>query len=100
MKICYNKNIKREKIIGGMRMKGTKNDKGITLIALIITIIILMVLAGVSIGIAIDDDFTKKAKDTVDKTNERLEEQNNQQEDTKNAWDQLPGKIVKSSTSE
>lgn len=35
---------------GGKEMKNVKSNKGITLIALVITIIILLILAGISIA--------------------------------------------------
>ena len=41
-----------------------KNNKGITLIALVITIIVLIILAGVSINLVLDENgITKKAKE-------------------------------------
>jgi len=44
-----------------------KNDKGITLIALVITIIILIILAGVSISIVFDEDgIINKAKQAAE----------------------------------
>lgn len=43
--------------------------KGITLVALIITIIVMLILAGVSIKIAVDDNFLGKAED-ANKMNE------------------------------
>ena len=47
-----------------MKEKQMKNSKGITLVALIITIIILIILAGVSIGILTGQDgLISKAKD-------------------------------------
>ena len=47
-----------------------KNQKGITLVALIITIIILLILAAVSVGVIIDNDFFDKAQNTVNKASE------------------------------
>ena len=43
-----------------------ENNKGITLVALVITIIVLLILAMVSIKIAIDGGLIKKAKDATD----------------------------------
>lgn len=43
-----------------------KNNKGITLVALVITIIVLLILAMVSIKIVIDGGLIKKAKDATD----------------------------------
>ena len=42
----------------------TKEMKGITLVALVITIVVLLILAGVSINTVLGDDgIIKKAKD-------------------------------------
>lgn len=47
-----------------------KNNKGITLIALIITIIILLILSGITIGVILGNENTiDKAKKTSDNTN-------------------------------
>ncbi len=52
-------------------MKKIKNNKGITLIALIITIIILLILAGVAIRFSIGDDgIFNKSKTSAEKYNE------------------------------
>ena len=77
-----------------------EKNQGITLIALIITIIILLILSSVSIGVIIKGDFFNKAQDTVGKANSGTGNQNNQEENVKNVWDALPGKIIKSGTSE
>ena len=54
-------------------MKYTRKNKGITLIALIITIIIILVLAIVSINIIINVNVVEKAKYGVDKYSEQEE---------------------------
>lgn len=77
-----------------------EKNQGITLIALIITIIILLILSSVSIGVIIKGDFFNKAQDTVGKANSGTENKKNQEENVKNVWDALPGKIIKSGTSE
>ena len=46
-----------------MRMK---NNKGITLIALIITIVVLLILAAVAIGAANESDIVAYAKNAAD----------------------------------
>ncbi len=52
-------------------MKKIKNNKGITLIALIITIIILLILAGVAISFSIGNDgIFNKSKKSAEKYNE------------------------------
>ena len=54
-----------------------RQNKGITLIALIITIIIMLILVGVTIDVAIDGKIFNTAKEAVDKTNEKTEEEQN-----------------------
>ena len=44
-------------------MKNKNNQKGITLIALVITIIILLILAGISIAALTNTGLFEKAKD-------------------------------------
>ncbi|MCI9063481.1 MAG: hypothetical protein HFJ17_02610, partial [Clostridia bacterium] len=54
-----------------------KNNKGITLIALVITIIVLLILAGVAISmLAGDNSILRQAADSKQKTNQSsIEEQ-------------------------
>ena len=59
-------------------LKGTLNNKkGITLVALVVTIIILLILAGISIASLIEKGLFEKAKEARERT---LEEQNNENE--------------------
>ena len=47
----------------------TKEMKGITLVALVITIVVLLILAGVSINTVLGDDgIIKKAKEAAEAT--------------------------------
>ena len=47
------------------------NKKGITLIALVVTVVVLIILAGVSINAVIrDDGITKKAQNSANLTRE------------------------------
>ena len=55
--------------------KEIEQNKGITLIALIITIIILLILVGVSINLAIKGDLFGSAKKAVSGTNAKVNEQ-------------------------
>ena len=48
------------------KVKKLTTQKGITLVALIITIIVLLILAMVSIKIALDGGLIKKTKDYVE----------------------------------
>ena len=49
-------------------MEKTRKNKGITLVALVITIIILLILAGVSITALTKSDLLKNAKTTKNAT--------------------------------
>ena len=47
--------------------------EGITLIALVVTIVVLLILAGISIGVVFDDNgIIKKAQEAANKTEEAL----------------------------
>jgi len=52
-----------------------KNQKGITLIALIITIIVMLILVGVSVTVALDGGLFTTAKEATDKTTIALEKE-------------------------
>ena len=52
-----------------------ENKQGITLIALIITITIMLILVTVTIDVVIDGKLFDTAKDAVNKTNEKVEEE-------------------------
>ena len=54
-----------------MMKKEEKNERGITLIALIITIVVLLILAGVSINALFSDNgIIERAKDAQNKVDE------------------------------
>ncbi len=56
-----------------------KKQTGITLIALVITIIVLLILAGTAISMSVSGDgIFKKANETVDKWNEKVSLQDNE----------------------
>ena len=57
-------------------MKKNKTEKGITLVALIITIIVLLILAVVVIGVVTGDGILFHAKDASTKYAEKAEEEN------------------------
>ena len=56
-------------------MKKFKTNKGITLVALVITIIVLLILAMVSISIVMNQGIITKSKDAADKYNQKAEEE-------------------------
>ena len=55
-------------------MQKLKTQKGITLIALIITIIIMLILVGVTVSVSLDGGLFSKAKEAGDKTQAAAEE--------------------------
>ena len=69
-----------------MKQKTNFNEKGITIIALIITIILLLILVGVSINLVIKGNLFGSAEKAVDGTNAKAE-----QEQTR--VDELMGKL-------
>lgn len=57
-------------------MKIRKNSKGITLVALVVTIIVLLILSGITITVLLGDSgVIKKAQDAANKTNVAIEEE-------------------------
>ena len=53
-------------------------EKGITLVALVITVIVLLILAGTTISIAVNGgDLFTKASSTRDLWNEKVDEEEN-----------------------
>lgn len=77
-------------------MRKEKSSKGITLIALVITIIVLLILAGVSISmISGDEGIVKKASEAKEKTNlAKEEEEKNIQDVTEYIDSQISGDTV------
>lgn len=69
-----------------------RNSKGITIIALVITIIVLLILAGVSITIVFGEHgIIKSAQEASNKTNEALENDKNDMKDLANKVNELRG---------
>ena len=77
-------------------MKKTfKNSKGITLVALVITIIILLILAGISISALTNTGIFQKAKDAKQKSENASLDQNTKLDEYENELDKyLPKKLV------
>ena len=77
-------------------MKKTfKNSKGITLVALVITIIILLILAGISISALTNTGIFQKAKDAKQKSEDAALDQNTKLDEYENELDKyLPKKLV------
>ena len=57
-------------------MKRMKAEKGITLVALVITIIVMLILVGVTITIALNEGLFEKARYARDETINALESEN------------------------
>ena len=67
----------------------TRSNKGITLIALVITIIVLLILAAVTINaLSGDNGILKRAKDAKEQTNEKNQEEMGKLDDYKGTIDQ------------
>ena len=66
-----------------------KSNKGITLVALIITVIILLILSAITIDIAIDGKLFDKSQETVSEANNKLGEEQNRVDGLINEWDNL-----------
>lgn len=61
-------------------------QKGITLIGLIITVVILLILTAVSIGIANEGDIINKAKYTTNETEKHIDSQQEIINDIRNMY--------------
>ena len=66
-----------------------QKQKGITLIALIITVILLLILLGTSLGIVLRGDFFGKARKTAKMTDEKISNQDNTIEKGQNDWEKM-----------
>ena len=71
-----------------MHKNRTKNENGITLIALIVTIVVLIILAGISIGAIVGDNGI------ISKSKEAKEEAGKMQNSTAQDRDSLYGELV------
>lgn len=70
-----------------------RGQKGITLIALIITIIVMLILVGVSITVVIQSGLLDTAKDAGNQTSTKYQE-----ESKLNSWVNVNGTMVEIST--
>lgn len=76
-----------------------KGNKGITLITLLITIIILIFLLGVTVDLIIDKDLIGETTDIVNTIDNKALLENEIEVEIKNTWSNNPGKPIKGSTS-
>ena len=60
------------------RRKKMKNEKGVTMIALVVTIMLMIIIAGVSLNLAMlsDNSIVKKIKDETDTQQRMVNEEN------------------------
>ena len=75
-----------------------KHNRGITLIALIITVVILLILTGATVGIAFESNFFGKAQNSVNEASRQRTEQVEKEGEAIETWDEVPGNMIKSST--
>ena len=73
--------MKKLKNIGAGPVSARK-EKGITLVALIITIIVMLILVGVSVQVVINSDLIGTAQDAGDRTEAKYQEEGNMSEIT------------------
>ena len=66
-----------------------KKNRGITLIALIITIILLLILVGVSVNVIIKGNLFSNAQKAVNGTNAKVNEQQTIMDELMNEWDEI-----------
>ena len=66
-----------------------KKNEGITLIALIITVIILVILTALTIDFAVDGKLFENSKKTVGEANNKLGDEQNRVDNMLNEWDDL-----------
>ena len=66
-----------------------KKNIGITLIALIITVILLLILVGVSVNVIIKGNLFSNAQKAVDGTNAKVNEQQTIMDELMNEWDEI-----------
>ena len=66
-----------------------KKNRGITLIALIITVILLLILVGVSVNVIIKGNLFSNAQKAVDGTNAKVNEQQTIMDELMNEWDEM-----------
>ena len=66
-----------------------KKNEGITLIALIITVIILVILTALTIDFAVDGKLFENSKKTVGEANNKLGDEQNRVNNMLNEWDDL-----------
>ena len=66
-----------------------KNNKGITIVSLVITIIVMVILLTIITTITVDDDLILKTKNATNKINNQTSEERNQDDYLIRRWDEL-----------
>lgn len=85
------KNAERLDTVRERKRESYNLEKGITLIVLIITIILLLIIAGVTVDIAIDGKLFDNAKQASDRTNDRVSQGQGIIDAIKDEWERLEG---------
>lgn len=75
-----------------------KNEKGITLVILVLTILVMIIFVGVSAKAIIKQADPDKAKNIVEKAQNGINTAENQAENIDADWSNSPGKPIKSNT--
>ena len=64
-------------------------SKGITLISLLITVVILLILAGISLKIAVDSGLLDKTETSVSRRNGQVEDQQREIYNRMKEWNEM-----------
>jgi len=70
------------------------NNKGITLLVLIITVLVMIIITGVTLGMILDNDFFNTSRDLVNNVNQKSDESLEQENQIENAWWSSPGESI------
>lgn len=82
----------------GEKRKLIKNSNGITLVALITAVIILLILLGLSTSAVLKQDAISKAEKVVEKVNEQSKTDQNIENSIINSFSNRTGETIKSPT--
>jgi len=69
--------MRKLKNVGAVALKSAHKEKGITLVALIITIIVMLILVGVSVQVVVNSDLIGTAQEAANRTETAYAEESN-----------------------
>lgn len=72
-----------------VKLNLNNNNKGVTLTSLIITVILLIILASTSIGVVLNSNQIKKAKQSSNVVNEKTEKEEEKLSNTLSQWEEM-----------